>query len=84
MVIAGNFEQGATIFQPDTGEKALFRLYLENNSTVDWPILPVSWEEGFDIAEGGVKADEETPGFTTILAMAAVAAGAVAVKRKQE
>ncbi|MEO2120933.1 MAG: hypothetical protein ABGX44_03890 [Candidatus Poseidoniia archaeon] len=84
MVISGNFEEGNGVWTFDTGEKALFRLYLENNSTVDWPILPVSWEEGFDIVEGGIKEDEDTPGFTTVLAMAAVAAGAVAVKRKQE
>ncbi|HIF16612.1 MAG TPA: hypothetical protein EYQ85_05115 [Candidatus Poseidoniales archaeon] len=84
MVISGNFEEGSFPFSAESGEKALFRLYLENNSTVDWPILPVSWEEGFDIVEGGIKEDEDTPGFTTVLAMAAVAAGAVAVKRKQE
>jgi hypothetical protein len=83
MTIAGDFEPGS-FFQPDTGEKALFRLYLENNSTVDWPIDPVSWDERFDIEEGGIKEDEDTPGFTTVLAMAAVAASAVAVKRKQE
>lgn len=83
MVIAGDYSTGFGGFT-ESGEKALFRLYLENNSTIDWPILPVSWEEGFDIEEGGVKADEDTPGFTTVLAMAAVAAGAVAVKRKQE
>ena len=83
MVIAGDFEQGS-FFQPDTGEKALFRLYLQDNSTVDWPILPVSWEDGFDIEEGGVKEDEDTPGFTTVLAMAAIAAGAVVVKRKKD
>ena len=83
MVIAGNYQEGA-FWEPTSGEEALFRLYLESNSTIDWPILPVSWDEGFDIEEGGVKADEDTPGFTTVLAMAAVAAGAVAVKRKQE
>jgi hypothetical protein len=84
MVIAGNYEEG-TFGIGQSGERALFRLYLEDNSTIDWPILPISWDADFDIdEEGGIKADEETPGFTTVLAMAAVAAGAVAVKRKQE
>jgi len=83
MVIRGDYSTGFGGLT-ESGEKALFRLYLQNNSTVDWPILPVSWDEGFDIEEGGIKEDEDTPGFTTVLAMAAVAAGAVAVKRKQE
>ncbi len=84
MVIIGDFQEGG-FFTPDSGEEALFRLYLGNNSTVEWPIDAASFEEGFTLEEEGGSAEGgDTPGFTTVLAMAAVAAGAITLKRKPE
>ena len=83
MVIIGDYSDGSWFTGP-TGEEALFRLYLGNNSTVEWPIDAASFEEGFTLDEGGTAEGGDTPGFTTVLAMAAVAAGAIALKRKPE
>ena len=84
MVIIGDFQEGSWPVGQDSGEEALFRLYLGNNSTVEWPIDATSFEEGFTLEEGGSAEGGDTPGFTTVLAMAAVAAGAITLKRKPE
>ena len=83
MVIIGDYQDGGWFTGP-TGEEALFRLYLGNNSTVEWPIDAASFQEGFELDEGGSAEGGDTPGFTTVLAMAAVTAGAIALKRKPE
>ena len=36
------------------------------------PIDPVSWEEGFEIADDGMMEEEDTPGFTLVAASAAL------------
>ena len=36
------------------------------------PIDPVSWEEDFEITEDGMVEEEDTPGFTLVVASAAI------------
>ena len=83
MIIIGDYSDGSWL-TPPAGEEALFRLYLGNNSTVEWPIDDTSWEKGFTIGNAGGGDNEDTPGFTMMLAMAAAAAGAVALKKRKD
>ena len=36
------------------------------------PIDPVSWEEDFEIVDGDMMEEEDTPGFTLVVAGAAL------------
>ena len=84
MTINGDKQDGTWFNPSGSGEEAIFRLYLGNNSTVEWPIDDASWEKGFVIGDEGGGDNEDTPGFTMMLAMAAAAAGAVTLKKRKE
>ena len=86
MVIVGNYQRTGPGGIFEEGEEALFRLYLGNNSTIDWPVDPSTWDEGFAFEEEDEvnKGKDDTPGFTTVLAMAAVAAGALLMRRRPD
>lgn len=84
MTIIGDKQDGTWLNPGGSGEEAIFRLYLGNNSTVEWPIDDESWKSGFKIGDNGGGESEDTPGFTMMLAMAAAAAGAVTLKKRKD
>jgi len=84
MVLRGNFQSGG-IFFADSGEPAKFEMTMGMNSKLELPIDDASFEEEFQ--EGGdidgVSDSEDAPGFTLVVASAAIAM-AVFVNSRQE
>ena len=72
MKLRGNVQDGGLFFA-DTGEAASFTMMLGMDSFVELPIDDASWEKSFQ--EGGDIGgdDEDTPGFTLVVASAAIA-----------
>ena len=55
------------------GDPAHFAIKLGTESRLEMPIDPVSWEEGFEIVDDDMVDDmEDTPGFTLVVAGAAL------------
>ena len=55
------------------GDPAWFAIKLGTESRLEMPIDPVSWEEGFEIVDDDMMDDtEDTPGFTLVVAGAAL------------
>ena len=64
---------GSEMFIRDRGEPAWFAIKLGTESRLEMPIDPVSWEEGFEIVDEDMMDDmEDTPGFTLVVASAAL------------
>jgi len=56
-----------------TGNPAWFAIKLGTESRFEMPIDPISWEEGFEIVDDDMMDDmEDTPGFTLVMAGAAL------------
>jgi len=74
MKLRGNFQQG-NLFPPtpDSGEPASFSMQMGMDSFLELPIDEASWDESFqDGGELGAEM-EDTPGFTLVVASAAIA-----------
>ena len=83
MKLRGNYQQGSFIFAP-SGEPAKFEMKMGMDSKLELPIDDASFSEAFQ--EGGDIDDsgsEDTPGFTLVVASAAIAM-AVFVNSRQE
>ena len=84
MKLAGNYQAGFAVFQP-TGEPAKFEMTMGMDSRIEVPIDDASFSEEFQ--EGGdidgVSDSEDAPGFTLVVASAAIAM-AVFVNSRQE
>ena len=72
MKLQGNLQDGGLFFQ-DTGEPASFSMKMGMDSFLELPIDEASWDKGFQ--EGGDIGGEmeDTPGFTLVVASAAIA-----------
>ena len=85
MKIKGDYQEGF-LFDPPTGEVGSFDLQLGEEGTIELPIDPASWEDNFQ--EGGEIGEEgsaeDTPGFSLVVASAAIAMAAFINTRKQE
>ena len=67
------------------GEPAEFAIELGEGGSLLMPIDPMSWDEDFqEGGELGASDDEDTPGFTLVVASAAIAMAAFINTRKEE
>ena len=84
MKLAGNYQAGWAVFAP-SGEPAKFEMTMGESSKIELPIDDASFEEEFQ--EGGDidggSGSEDAPGFTLVVASAAIAM-AVFVNSRQE
>ena len=84
MKIKGDYQESNLIFAD--GDPAEFAIELGEAGSLLMPIDPASWEETFQ--EGGEIGDsgddEDTPGFTLVVASAAIAMAAFINQRKEE
>ena len=68
-----------------SGQEALFRLYLGNNSTVVFPIHSDTWSSDFQAGkDSSGSGDEDAPGFGSVLVAASVSMAAIAYSKKKE
>ncbi len=85
MKLAGNYQAGFAVFQP-TGEPAKFEMTMGMDSRIEVPIDDASFSEEFQEGgeiDGGSSDSEDAPGFTLVVASAAIAM-AVFVNSRQE
>ena len=82
MKVKGDRQQNTFITQ--TGEPAWFAIKLGTESRLEIPIDPISWEEGFEIGDDGMMDDEDTPGFTLVIASAAIGMAMFVNQRRHE
>ena len=82
MKVKGDRQQNS--FFTQTGEPAWFAIKLGTESRLEIPIDPISWEEGFEIGDDGMMDDEDTPGFTLVIASAAIGMAMFVNQRRHE
>ena len=84
MKIKGDYQESNIIFAD--GDPAEFAIELGDSGSLLMPIDPMSWEEEFqEGGELGSSGDsEDTPGFTLVVASAAIAMAAFINTRKEE
>ena len=83
MTIIGDYEESLFVFAG--GQEAMFRLYLGNNSTVEFPIHADTWSSSFQAGEDSSgSGDDDTPGFSSILVAASVTMAAIVYSKKNE
>ena len=71
MKVKGNYQQGS-FFTPPSGAPAAFGIKLAEEGKLELPIDQSSWEEAFQAGEDGMADSEDTPGFTLVVASAAI------------
>ena len=71
MKVKGDYQQGG-LFTLDSGTPAAFGIKLGEEGKLELPIDPTSWEEAFQAGEDGMMDSEDTPGFTLVVASAAI------------
>ena len=71
MKVKGNYQQGG-LFTLDSGVPAAFAIKLAEEGRLELPIDESSWEEAFQAGEDGMMESEDTPGFTLVVASAAI------------
>ena len=85
MKVKGDYQDGG-FFGVPSGEPAEFAIELGESGSLLMPIDPASWDENFQ--EGGeigeTSESEDTPGFTLVVASAAIAMAAFINTRKEE
>ena len=69
MKVKGNYQQGLFTSQ---GTPAAFGIKLGEEGKLELPIDASSWEEAFQAGEDGMADSEDTPGFTLVVASAAI------------
>ncbi|MDP6326145.1 MAG: hypothetical protein QGI36_03525 [Candidatus Thalassarchaeaceae archaeon] len=85
MKITGDYQEGDWGIFAGSGEPAEFAIELGEAGSLLMPIDPASWEEEFqEGGEIGASDDEDTPGFTLVVASAAIAMAAFINQRKEE
>ena len=89
MKVKGDYQESNIIFA--NGNPAAFEIELGERGSLLLPVDPASWEETFQ--EGGeigeqdydvLLASEDTPGFTLVVASAAIAMAAFINQRRPE
>ena len=71
MKVKGNYQQGG-LFTLDSGVPAAFAIKLAEEGRLELPIDEASWEEAFQAGEDEMPVSEDTPGFTLVVASAAI------------
>ena len=86
MKIKGDYQEGGFLGLETQGEPAEFAIELGDGGSLLMPIDPASWDETFqEGGELGSSGDsEDTPGFTLVVASAAIAMAAFINTRKEE
>ena len=86
MKIKGDYQQGGFLGLETQGDPAEFAIELGDSGSLLMPIDPMSWEEEFqEGGELGSSGDsDDTPGFTLVVASAAIAMAAFINTRKEE
>ena len=84
MKVKGDYQESNVIFV--SGDPAAFEIQLGEEGSLLFPVDPASWEETFQ--EGGeigeAPSSEDTPGFTLVVASAAIAMAAFINQRRPE
>ena len=70
MKVKGDLQQST--FITTTGNPAAFGIKLAEDGRLELPIDPATWEEAFQAGEDGMMDSEDTPGFTLVVASAAI------------
>ena len=86
MKLAGNYQAGFAVFQP-TGEPAKFEMTLGMDSRIEVPIDDASFSEEFQEGgeiDGGSSTSEDAPGFTLVVASAAIAMAVFVNSRRED
>ena len=85
MKIKGDYQEGGFLGLETQGEPAEFAIELGDGGSLLMPIDDASWDESFqEGGEIGASDDEDTPGFTLVVASAAIAMAAFINTRKEE
>ena len=86
MKVKGDYQDGGPFGHFPSGEPAEFAIELGEGGSLLLPIDPMSWEEEFQEGGelGGSGDSEDTPGFTLVVASAAIAMAAFINTRKEE
>ena len=66
---SSNYQQGLFTSQ---GTPAAFGIKLAEEGRLELPIDESTWEEAFQAGEDGMMESEDTPGFTLVIASAAI------------
>ena len=72
MKVKGDQQTGGVLGLQQTGEPAAFGIKLGEEARLELPIDASSWEEAFQAGEDGMADSEDTPGFTLVVASAAI------------
>ena len=72
MKVKGDQQTGGPLGLQQTGEPAAFGIKLAEEGKLELPIDQSSWEEAFQDGEDGMADSEDTPGFTLVVASAAI------------
>jgi hypothetical protein len=71
MKVKGDYQESNVVFA--SGDAAAFGIKLGEDSRLELPVDEASWEESFQAGEDGMMDDsEDTPGFTLVVASAAI------------
>ena len=70
MKVKGDYQESNVVFA--SGNAAAFGIKLAEEGRLELPIDESSWEEAFQAGEDGMMDSEDTPGFTLVVASAAI------------
>ena len=70
MKVKGDYQESNVVFA--SGDAAAFGIKLGEEARLELPIDASSWEEAFQAGEDGMADSEDTPGFTLVVASAAI------------
>ena len=82
MKVKGDRQQNTFITQ--TGDPAWFAIKLGQESRFEMPISPDSWTEEFQAGDDGMDDMEDTPGFTLVVASAALGMAMFVNQRRKD
>jgi hypothetical protein len=83
MKVKGDYQDGGFFGFP-SGTAAEFGFKLGEEARLELPVDDSTWSEAFQAGEDGMPADEDTPGFTLVVASAAIVMAAVVNMGKEE
>ena len=83
MKLRGNYQSGGLFFQ-DTGEPAKFEMSMGEQSYIELPIDDASFTEEFQDGGDIDGSSEDTPGFSLVVASAAIAMAVFVNARREE
>ena len=83
MKVKGDYQESNFVFA--SGTPGAFEIELGESGSLQLPIDPASWEDTFqEGGELGATPAEDTPGFTLVVASAAIAMAAFINQRRPE